>query len=645
MKRFLAMIISFALLICTVSPASATGTVIGDGGGGGMGGGTGQDGWNTYPQGFEAIRVSVVSIETKQQVGRTVDFSNISNPAGSYGQSIIRRSQGLQNKLFYMRGGNLNLDFSSGYTPFKPPIPMPAIIETDRANPDINTIKSYFGRDDILTAIAAQTGVDKTSLVSGRYAILLEPVAYFIFSGSVYALTATECGVLDKAQRQNGYKSLYSVLTDLTSKNLPLALFLDKQVGVKLNNMNIYPTQILGLNIWGGTTTGRVSDPDIISSLGIGAIIFSFPPGSVNPIVTPSPSANFGVQSGQYSYACDSDVITSTLISADRDVTCDSPATVTFNVNGSIYQVQNIVIPAGNQQRVWFKWHTPSTPQRINIGISVSNGVNSSQGTIQADVYSISENIPPDPTAKDVKPKDYTIPPEINLSPSSASQSVSWSVWTCTKTTYEVTLNYDGNNGLPAVICKNGGCEYCQRYGQLPYEHYCIEYEQKTGYVYNQVTSGLTLTSSIVTKPDSLVPTARQKFNYQTYETAWEMKSGYGVNVNVSPYYQAFGYCTSNDFTTTPYVIATFPEFNYQTYNRLLDRATSAPMQLRTNDWSQYNHRVHFTPLWYPDGIYRVKAQLLSVWTPVGEIRLDTSGYVVINGNLYDDYYVAVDKK
>ena len=54
MKRFLAMIISFALLICTVSPASATGTVIGDGGGGGMGGGKGQDGWNTYPQGFES---------------------------------------------------------------------------------------------------------------------------------------------------------------------------------------------------------------------------------------------------------------------------------------------------------------------------------------------------------------------------------------------------------------------------------------------------------------------------------------------------------------------------------------------------------------------------------------------------------------
>ena len=167
---------------------------------------------------------------------------------------------------------------------------------------------------------------------------------------------------------------------------------------------------------------------------------------------------------------------------------------------------------------------------------------------------SVNEYEPPDPTAKDVKPTNYTIPQENNVLPKYTTQSASWGVWTCTKRPFEVTLNYNGYNGLPAVVCKNGGCDYCKRYGQLPYEHYCIEYQTKTDWVYTQVTSGITVTSEMDLKPDSLVPTAELKWYTPTYENAWEIGSGYGVNVEVTTNYFKSGNCTSNDYTRNNFV-------------------------------------------------------------------------------------------
>ena len=114
-------------------------------------------------------------------------------------------------------------------------------------------------------------------------------------------------------------------------------------------------------------------------------------------------------------------------------------------------------------------------------------------------------------------------------------------------------------------------------------------------------------------KPDELVPTAKKKFYFPTYEEAWQIRSGYGVNVEISPHYSSSGNCTSNDYTTTPNGIITFPEFNYGRYNRVMDRDNFNPMKLKENEWSHYEHRVHFSPVWYPDGIYRVKAEFMSV--------------------------------
>ncbi len=53
--------------------------------------------------------------------------------------------------------------------------------------------------------------------------------------------------------------------------------------------------------------------------------------------------------------------------------------------------------------------------------------------------------------------------------------------------------------------------------------------------------------------------------------------------------------------------------------------ATTAGYQLKENPWSQANARVHFTPLWYPDGPYKVFVTVRDMWTPVGELKQATT--------------------
>lgn len=83
-----------------------------------------------------------------------------------------------------------------------------------------------------------------------------------------------------------------------------------------------------------------------------------------------------------------------------KEVNRLSPATVSFSINGSTYRMNNIVIPSGDSQIAWVKWHTPSEPQDITIYVSTNKG-SLSQSTIHAKVVDLSGNDPPDPKATD----------------------------------------------------------------------------------------------------------------------------------------------------------------------------------------------------------------------------------------------------
>ena len=97
--------------------------------------------------------------------------------------------------------------------------------------------------------------------------------------------------------------------------------------------------------------------------------------------------------------------------------------------------------------------------------------------------------------------------------------------------------------------------------------------------------------------------------------------------------------------TTAPQTaVSYFPEFYYETYWRLLERTRngySAVFEFKNNEYSTYYRRTHFTPVWMPDGEYRVYTYLLDCWTPDGMLSVNLSNAVQISGSLWDDWHIA----
>ncbi len=95
--------------------------------------------------------------------------------------------------------------------------------------------------------------------------------------------------------------------------------------------------------------------------------------------------------------------------------------------------------------------------------------------------------------------------------------------------------------------------------------------------------------------------------------------------------------------------VVLYPEYGYGLVGSLMEPDGSSGMYLEQNSYSKYYRdarnslysRVHFTPIWYPDGEYNVQVFMFDCWTPVGMLW-DCQKYTVhINGTMYDDWYVT----
>lgn len=190
-------------------------------------------------------------------------------------------------------------------------------------------------------------------------------------------------------------------MVSLTHQNLPLAMFLE--------------TSDLGFTAWGGSKTGKQSNGDIINFLGVGIVRFK-----------ELPPVNGEIDAPDVEYRVDTDVITAVTLTTNRDLTPDNPASVTFYIGGRSYRVNNIVIPGGDSQVVWVKWHAPSTPQLMNIQVSVS-GAYTANTDFTAKIVVLDELIPPDPLATDTNP-GYSIPP---LPSNPQKTTANWGIWIC----------------------------------------------------------------------------------------------------------------------------------------------------------------------------------------------------------------------
>jgi len=125
------------------------------------------------------------------------------------------------------------------------------------------------------------------------------------------------------------------------------------------------------------------------------------------------------------------------------------------------------------------------------------------------------------------------------------------------------------------------------------------------------------------------------------------MKSGYGFTVDWNVGFNnlpitLYPYYSSITNAQTAYMY--FPEYaysnetnKYRVLSSIGNNTFALPMNTNAN-----NSRLHFIPLWYPDGNYFVQGYVGDIWTPAGML----SGYinsmpVIITESAYDDWYLG----
>ena len=574
-KRILPLLLSVVLLLSAGMTVFASGEGNIDGGGGGMGSGTATDVWHNQ----DGVRVIVVTADGSV-VSTPFDLSNanVANNVLNFGKVC---------KLQYSSGSSLSPNGSYSYS--KPGVALPRIISGGSSRASIEAIRRYFCSEYAAQLVADKAGIPFEELVSGSYKLVIEPIAYFTHGGRNYAMTATEAALYN--QMSGG--TLRSRMPSLTHQNLPLSIFLE--------------TPDLGYPAWSGTTSGKVSDSDILSALGIGIVSYKDVPEAE-------------LQAPDYTYRVDTDVITSITLTSSTEVNPDDPASVTFHINGSTYTVNDIVMPAGGSQVVWAKWHTPLEPTTLTIQVSVS-GASTAKTSFVARIISLEENLPPDPLATDTNPHF-----SLSSLPSNPQKtSASWSVWSAkwhANWEWESDWKWESDScGSDCPADCSGGHGHWVDKGK---------WVDNGWYDFTSTSYSASLTGSMEIHPDDIVPTAQGD----------NMKSGYGIKEGAAANFSSNA--PDSHYAPAQTAVSYFSEFGYDMYWRLLSCSggTSASFAFKPNEYSTYNRNVHFTPVWYPDGTaYTVYTYIIDAWTPSGMLSVNVNDSVQIQGSLFDDWY------
>ena len=403
------------------------------------------------------------------------------------------------------------------------------------------------------------------------------------------------------------YKLMLEPIAYMTFQGMKMAMtateaaLYDQQLGgglrskmVSLSHKNLplamfLEVSDLGYPAWSGSRSSSASNVDIISSLGIGVVRFKEKPNE-QPEVT----------AWDYEYRVNTDVITSVTVRGGQSDP-DHPVTVRFNIGGRTYTVSGVYYPEGDSQLVWVRWRTPSTPQTMTINVSVSGSGSASKGTITAKIVDLSGNDPPNPVADD-RNDGYTKP---SVPSKEQNTSASWGVWRPWWHEYWVWHSGDDD--------EDGW------------------WEDEGWWEFDWGAYHASLSASISITPDSKVPTASGK----------TMGSGYGINQSTTANVSTN---QSSAVTDAQNAVTYFPEFQYQTYWRLLERTQSgysSKFEFASNKYSTYKRRTHFTPVWMPNGSYTPYTWLIDCWTPSGMLSMNLTDSVNIQGSVWDDWHIA----
>lgn len=268
---------------------------------------------------------------------------------------------------------------------------------------------------------------------------------------------------------------------------------------------------------------------------------------------------------------------------------------VKFNVyNGSnlikTYTKTKVVVPGNNYNLIYFKWKVPTGLNGADVRITAEiidggSSYNKSSKTYSTTPYKIVQT--PDTQFEKKAPSGFSIP----TNTSTTGTACEW--W-----------------------------EYIYENGQ---------------FVKKQYYTGLA-SNSIKIEPKNTQTATKTG-------STWYMNSGYGitmsVNNGVTTTKNGFSSAPENSYTLPQYGVAYFPEYGYSKENGKITTLTLSGNKWIFSATGSYGN-VHFTPLWYPDGNYIVKAELSDVWTPAGMMKKEyKSNTIKIKDSAYDDWYVG----
>ena len=247
------------------------------------------------------------------------------------------------------------------------------------------------------------------------------------------------------------------------------------------------------------------------------------------------------------------------------------------------------VVPANDKNLLYFKWKVPTNIGSSTISVSgeiVESGLSYGQirRSYSTGKYTVSAT--PDTKYEISAPSGFTIP---NV-PSTSNGTKTWSM-------------------------------YSYENGAFKKTNYGISFSNDTPKITPAASANAILSNGI-----------------------WTMKSGYGIEISFANGVKSLsGYTmpSADSYTLSQYAIAKFPEFSY-----LASLNKYRTLELSSGKWifrqnGSYG-RLHFTPLWYPDGVYTVAVEQSDLWTPAGMItRKVNTNSVTIKGSAYDDWYVS----
>ena len=297
-KRIIKSITAFALLFSFSTTHVFAGINLGNQDGTGFSSGTSNNYWGVHTDSgtslneTEGLRVTIYDAETNKKVFNTIDISGNSNISAVSDMNCFADGNELVSKTTWLNyiGGIYNSVSPSDMARFNDIVTSKNCFGSDykiqyvaelstvdivsvNNTSHLEAIKAILGDEQFLTDLCALMGGGLTyeDISKGKYKIAFEPVAYFRYNGQNWAMSATECGLLNKYMKNyfssawNSTNNLRALLGPLTHSNLPRSAFLEnKDLGI--------PVYSPSTSDYYNGNSNYNSDTCIIRCMGIGVL-------------------------------------------------------------------------------------------------------------------------------------------------------------------------------------------------------------------------------------------------------------------------------------------------------------------------------------------------------------------------------------